>query len=268
MIQQKVLTEFGRRGRKLDFKVMKGEEFRNLVLFFWDFVILSIENGLQERKLWLVYTFQVRAYVLPDEEYKNVSQNELAICNEKFLFLFEAVYGISNASYNIHMMCHLKEIRSQGKLTDTSTFAQESYYGEMRNSYVTGTCSTGKQIITNAYIKRQLPHNSCRKRILYRAKETSRTCDRYFYIHANGTYKFYAIKKENEDGTLVCTRIGKRLYNPPETIAENLSWNTIGVFKFSTFTENEIIIKRSEVTGKAIIVNNIIMTCPTNVLQE
>ena len=35
MKTQKVFSELGRRGRKLDFRIMKGEEFRNISLFFF-----------------------------------------------------------------------------------------------------------------------------------------------------------------------------------------------------------------------------------------
>ena len=48
------------------------------------------------------------------------------------------------------MMVHLSEVRSRGLLTITSMFAAKSYYGEMRNSYVLGTSSTGKQLLHNA----------------------------------------------------------------------------------------------------------------------
>ena len=53
----------------MDLKVMKGEELRNVVLFFFPHVIASIQNGPNERKTWLVLVFQIRAYVLPDHEY-------------------------------------------------------------------------------------------------------------------------------------------------------------------------------------------------------
>ena len=248
---------------------MKGEEFRNVVLFYFPHVISSIEHGQNEQKIWLLYVFQVRAYVLPDNEYPYVSQNELDISNEKFLTLFEIVYGMNNASYNVHMVSHLKKIRSQGKLTDTSTFPQESYYGEMRNSYVTGTSSTGKQLLQHAYLKRQAPHShQCRRPLTFRDKKTSRTDDTLIYVFKNGVYKFFAIQKIENNGNFLCHRIGKRQYQPRETAAEKLKWDTIGVFKFGAFTQQEVTLTKNEISGKAIIVRDFIMTCPTNVLQE
>ena len=166
------------------------------------------------------------------------------------------------------MMCHLDQVRERGKLTETSTFPQEGYYGEMRNSYVTGTNSTGKQLLQNAYLKRQLPHKKCQIRIRYRDKESPKSSDINIYIYKNGTYKFYVIKKVNQDGSFLCNRLGKRTFNPTETESDNLNWSSVGVFQLSMETEQQAIFKKSEITGKAIIVNNYIMTCPTNVLQE
>ena len=270
MMMQKVVFEFGRRGRKLDFKVMKGEEFRNLSLFFFPLILNSIpkQHGWNERKIWLFFSFQFRALVLPNDEFENVSSNEISNANEKFLILFEGVFGVSNASYNVHMICHLQQIRKRGPLTETSTFPHESYYGEMRNSYVTGTSSTGKQLLTNAYLKRQLPHTTCRKNLRFRAKETSKTCDKYIYTYENGNYKFYVIKEIDEDGNFCCHRIGKRLFKPEETESEPLRWETVGVFKLSAITDQEKKFKKKEIKGKAMIVDDLIMTCPSNVLQE
>lgn len=260
-------SEFGRRGRNLDFSVMKGEELRNVTLFFFPYVLDSIEpsQGKNERKLWLVFAFQVRAYVLPDTEYEHVKNVDLNLCWDLFLVLFEQLYGVRNASYSIHMMCHLKEIRKRGKLTDTSTFAHESYYGEMRRSYVTGTLSTGKQILQNAYLKRSLPHFHCQKPLKFRAKDTTRSSDKLFYVFKNNTYKFYMIKSQMADGSFSAVQYGKRSYKPTEV---SLDWSSVGVFLKSGVNETQVIFHPEEITGKAIIVDKLIMSCPTNVLQE
>ena len=151
---QKVTSECSRRGRNMDFKVMKREEFHNLTLFFFPHIIYSIEpsQGKTERKLWLMYVFQIRAFVLPEEEFANVKNDNIEYCCDQFCVIFEQLFGTSNSSYNIHMMSHLRQVRERGKLTDTSTFKHESYYGEMRRSYVPGTPSTGKQILKSAFI--------------------------------------------------------------------------------------------------------------------
>ena len=142
------------------------------------------------------------------------------------------IYGMNNASYNIRMVSHLKEIRSQGKFTETSTFPQESYYGEMKNSYVSGTISTGKQLIQHAYLRRQIRHTTCRKQLRFRDKETSRTDDTLIYVFGNGVHKFFKIKQVNNDRSFLCTRIGKRQFRPLETESENLNWSSVRVYNF------------------------------------
>lgn len=264
---QLVVSEFGRRGRNLDFKVMKGEEFRNLTLFFFPFVIDSIEpsQGMNERKLWYVYSFQIRAFVLPENEFVHVSSSEIEDCCDTFIVLFEKLFGTSNSSYNIHMMCHLPQVRKRGKLTDTSTFSHESYYGEMRRSYVTGTASSGKQILQNAYIRRSLPHRSCKRPLKFSPKDTSRSSDKLIYIFENNSYKLYVIKSKLQDGSFKCNRFGKRSFNPSEV---SLNWASVGVFLKSGESDEEKILWPYEITGKAMIVSNLIISCPTNVLQE
>ena len=269
MAIQKVVSEFGRRGRNMDFKVMKGEEFRNVILFFFPFVLETIKedsrDAKSERKLWMVFVFQIRAYVLPDQEYSNVSNDELDMCTNEFAILFEHLYGTSNSSYNIHMMSHLKQVRSKGKLTDTSTFKHESYYGEMRRSYVAGTASTGKQILKNAYLRRSIPHVNCRKPLKFSPKETSRSSDKYIYIYEGNSFNFFVIKSILQDGRMVCVKHGKRRFTTPEV---DLDWSSVGVFMKSGESDQERLFWPHEVTGKAIVVSNLIITCPTNVLQE
>ena len=90
MNEVKVPSEFSRRGRNLDLKVMKGEEFRNLIIFFFPIVINCIEmsNGKQERILWLMFAYLIRAYVIPREEFYYVCREQVDFCREKFLVMY------------------------------------------------------------------------------------------------------------------------------------------------------------------------------------
>ena len=157
------------------------------------------------------------------------------------------------------------EVRKRGKLTDTSTFKHESYYGEMRRSYETGTSSTGKQILQSAYLRRSIPHRNCKKPLKFSPKDTSRSSDKLIYIYRNKVFKFFVIKTQLRNGTFSCVQFGKRKYNPPEL---SLNWSSIGVFVKSGECDDYHIIRPTEISGKAMIVGNLIITCPTNVLQE
>ena len=46
--------EFSRRSRNLDLSVMKGQEMRNVILFFFPLIIKTIENQAKEREIWLL----------------------------------------------------------------------------------------------------------------------------------------------------------------------------------------------------------------------
>lgn len=47
----KVVREFSRRARELDFAVLKAQEMRNIILFFFPVVIQCIEADAKERRL-------------------------------------------------------------------------------------------------------------------------------------------------------------------------------------------------------------------------
>ena len=268
MRQTKVPAEFSRRGRSLDLHVMKGEEFRNVILFFFFIILDCIQssNGFSERQLWLIFAFQIRSYVLPDCEYVKISQSELKFCLNRFCTLFEELFGQSNSSYNIHMMSHLNLVRERGPLTETSTFKNEGYYGEMRRSYAAGTASTGKQILQNAFIKRQLPHHRCQKKILFSDQDTPKSSNSIIYIYSNAAYTFYKIKKILPSDSFLCTILGKRKYSPPET--PKLNWSSVGVFRKAGLSDLDEIIYRKDIHGKGIVVQNMILTGPNNILRE
>ena len=63
MSSVKVPREFSRRCRKLDFSVMKAQEFRNIILFYFSFIIESFESTARERRLWSLLAFSVRACI-------------------------------------------------------------------------------------------------------------------------------------------------------------------------------------------------------------
>jgi surface polysaccharide O-acyltransferase-like enzyme len=136
----------------------------------------------------------------------------------------------------------------------------------MRRSYAAGTASTGKQILQNAYIKRQLPHNHCKRTIRYRAKETTKSCDKNFYVFKNGKYSFYNIITINSDKTFTCKMYSTKKYD--HTGINQLSWENVGVYRVHTLHDKLIKIDQNDVSGKAIVVLDCIITCPNNVLQE
>ena len=137
MSSVKVPHEFSRRGRNLDFSVLKAQEFRNIILFFFPFVISCFELEDKEISLWLYLAFAIRACVLPENEFQNVQKTHVKKVMQKFYILYEKLFGATNCSYNTHVLCsHLLDMRKTGSLTATSCFGFENFYSELRNSFV------------------------------------------------------------------------------------------------------------------------------------
>ena len=49
----------------------------------------------------------------------------------------------------------------------------------------------------------------------------------------------------------------------------DLPWKTVGVFELGEIDETEFIeVDKNEVSGKVILVNDLLITCPLNILRE
>ena len=82
--------EFSRRVRNLDFSVLKGQEYCNIILFYFPIVILCIDEEYdEERKVWLFLAYMVRACVIPQQEFQNVNLNDIENCGKKIYTLYE-----------------------------------------------------------------------------------------------------------------------------------------------------------------------------------
>ena len=132
----KVFHEFNRRIRNLDFSVYKGQEFRNLLLFFFPLILNCIEPNERERNMWLYLTYMIKACVVPKEEFRPIPLQKIEHCMKSFYSLYETLFGVRNCSYNTHVTSgHLLEMRYSDPLTCTSAFPFESFYGELRNLF-------------------------------------------------------------------------------------------------------------------------------------
>ena len=144
-----VIREFSRRIRNLDFAVLKAQEHRNIILFFFPIVLECIPNEFpREKKIWLQLAFIMRACVLPNNEFNEISPSVINAVATSFYKNYEAVYGAKNCTYSIHLIaCHLLEIRGQVPLTERSAFKYENFYSEIKNLFQPGTISASKQIL-------------------------------------------------------------------------------------------------------------------------
>ena len=266
MSQTKVVFEFSRRSRDLDFSVFKAEEFRNLILFFFPHVLACIETGAKERELWLYLAFMTRSCTIPDSEYFNGSISKIAMACEKFYKIYEKTFGATNCTYSIHVLCcHLLQVRLLGPLTETSAFKFESFYGEIRNAFYPGTPSTLKQILENIYLRRSLCSHSCEKSIHLANYETARQDDTLVYTYTDGRYQIYKIIDEKDDD-VICNPQGTFACEFSET--PELSWSSVGVFKKGATSKEIIKVPHKSIAGKVLKVGLYLITCPENILKE
>ena len=262
----KVTKEFPRRGRSLDFSVFKGLEFRNIGIFFFILVLDCIEPEAKERHLWLYLAYMMRSSVLPSKEYAAIKIEDVIACCEKFYYLFEELFGIINCPYNLHVFCsHLTEIRTHGPLTETSAFKFESFYGEVRKSFVPGTVSPLKQIMKKVLIKRALRTHTCTNKIFISNYNTSLECNNLVYTYVGKAHKIYQVSKMSEN-SITCQKIGQYEVSFPET--PEINWSNVGLFEKGGISSEVVEIPTSQIAGKVVQVKNYLLTCPINVLNE
>ena len=266
MSQVKVIKEFPRRARYLDFAVFKGQEFRNLALFFFILILECIEEDARERLLWLNLAYMFRSSVIPSEEFSEVQLSDVTECCETFYKIFEQLFGEQNCTYNIHVFIgHLLEIRTHGPLTETSAFKFESFYGEIRRSFVPNTISPLKQIMKNIFLKRSLENHHCTNNIFLSNYETALESNKYVYCFSSKKYKIYEISEINGNN-ISCYKIGQYPATFPET--PNLNWSKVGVFKKGGKCNEVTNLNPSNIHGKVIVVGKYLLTCPHNIINE
>ena len=274
-----VVREFGRRCRNLDFSVFKAQEYRNIGLFFFILVIKCIEpSHTDEIKLWYYLAFMIRSCVLPNSEFRNLPDKLVSNACNNFYRLFQKLYGKINCSYSIHVASsHLLQIRGTQPLTFRSAFKFESFFAEMKKMYVPGTVSTTKQVLRNCYMKRAVEHHVCEKTIFYDVEKTTtdgkpsglENNSLIYITDEDNNHNMYKIIKLNKDNNneFTCVKQGKFQFKTP--LIPSMNWSQVGVYKLGpTIEEQHHIIFRNDISGKVLKVDNCLITCPSNVLQE
>lgn len=261
--------EFSRRCRNLDLGVMKAQEHRNCILFFFFIVVECIGNSFkQEQRLWLQLAYIMRSCVLTNEEYELINENDLKITAKSFYKNFESLYGKNNCTYSVHTIAgHIFQIRGDEPLTEKSAFKYENFYAELRNLFQPGTISPSKQILKNCYMKRKLEKHVCKRKNFFDVEKNGKENNSLiYYLDEQKKYQFFNIIKMNNNGTVTCNPQGR--YPFKSDLLPNLSWEKIGVFKVGPHSDDEIIVPISKIQGKVLRVQEYFLTCPNNVLRE
>lgn len=262
----KVPRESSRRARKLDLAVLKAQELRNILLFYFPLVTQCLDNHEKEIKVWQMLAFMVRACVLPEEEYANVNKNHIQYCQKHFYQCYEQLYGSKNCTYSIHIVsCHLPEMRAFGPLTETSAFGFESFYAELRRSFVPGTISGVKQMFQNVLLRRLLSDHVCEETIVYKEKDTPSESNSLIYVYENNTHIIYKIKEIDNDN-LICNQMGN--FEVQLQCTQMLNWSSVGVYRKGGVSSVDVTVNKNRVAGKVIKVDKYLITCPNSILRE
>lgn len=264
-----VTREFSRRCRNLDTGVYKAQEYRNVLLFFFPIILKNIpENHKKERQLWLSLVFMIRSCVVPNCEFENVSIATIHSACELFYNLYFELFDQRNCCYSIHTMSsHLMKIRGNVPLTERSAFRFEAFYAEMKKLFKAGTSSPLKQILQNAYMKRALEPHVCEKNIFYEPQKNNNTLENnsLVYTYKDKKHEFYVICSIEND-VFTCKRQGK--FEFKSNLLPNYDWKSVGVYRRGPIGPDFLNISKNQIHGKFLYVLDIMVTCPTNVLNE
>lgn len=269
LLQQHVCSEMSRKTRAIQYKNMKAEELKYLILVFFPLIIETIPVGRQERVLWTMLAFLLRTFTNPAEEVAQISENHLRHTCDRFIRLFHGAFGTVNCVYNTHLIHHLWDIRKAGIFTATSAFPFEGFFSFLRRAFAPGTINSGGQIMHKAYMRVAASH-TCSKTLKFTTKVTSKTRDDLVYQFCDGRYHFFrlievgskllrcheycCIRNEDEPTGLVLSRVGVYISGGLDT-------------------SEECVLRRSQVSGKALLVpgqngRTLLVSLPKSVLFE
>ena len=132
-----------------------------------------------------------------------------------------------------------------------------------------GTTSSLKQLLQNAFMKRIVEYHSCQCPIYYCAEKGTKTreCNHLIYTYIDEKYEIYKIIQKYPS-FFMCLPHGR--FNYSNTLTPELDWSAVGVFtKGPMSSETETVrVYVGNIRGKVITVENVLITCPINVLTE
>jgi hypothetical protein len=257
-------SEFSRRTRDFKLAHWKAEEYRNLLLFFFPCLLPHLQSR-DEKTLWLLLVYAVRAFILPDTEYQTVRHLvDVPAAVNDFYHLFHKLYKSQACSYNIHVYSHLAILRHHGPLTTTSAFRFESFLAVLKESFHVGTPNVTKQIFENLFLSMAVKGHVCHPSLKIKTKETNRTDDTLLRAYN----KWYKAVGENDDGILCKTINTEAAYFELKS-GISVNFGHVGVFcDLGIGGQAECAIPLKDVTGKGIRVGEYIVYCPYNVAFE
>ena len=113
--QIKVVREFSRRTRTIDFSKYKAEEWRNLVYVYGPAIYRIVPRAPEFQgvyKIWMLTIFLVRVYNSPPYIFDTFSPGALSDYTQMWYKSYEKEFGAAACSYNTHQFgAHLHLFR-------------------------------------------------------------------------------------------------------------------------------------------------------------
>jgi len=220
----------------------------------------------------------------------NVNVKQLHIAFRQDFEMSEFCSGLrKGATYNIHAFSHMSEQRQvhwhafafqlpfsnliyslQGPNWQNSTELQENAYGSMQMCYQSGTQNITSQLICNYFLK-DIHYHKCHPMVAMHAAEEGQELrkqeDNTIVVFKENLKPIFGrVLQKNDDllkiREIVTEDFKSSLKLPP------LPWELIGVKKICLWGDNIFTINKSVVTGKGVIVKDIISECQSQWLQS
>jgi hypothetical protein len=263
-------TEFARRTRDLDVPSWKADEFKVFALYS-AVIAIKYQPRDVDRKLWAYFTFLVRAYLLPDEEYKQIAKQVLHEANHRVLRIIQDHFGKRFLISNTHIFSHMEVLRrwARGPFTRTSAFPFEGHFARIRAAICVGAPNTVKTILTTIYTRAREANHRCTRRFHVSMRRTTRTSDREFYTWSEQAgYVFYELTEDTPRGQDNVT--ARRIVTQPSLLSDSLAWDLVGVHQISAQQDDSLqrTVPTADIAGKAVVVEDQILSAPPNILLE
>jgi hypothetical protein len=236
------------------------------------------------KRLWSNLAFILRAFTAPEEEFQALfgtpSNEHLTKLREDWYDLFEITFGPHNCTYNIHQvnnltftskqildsafqLLHLDQLRELGPISTENSFPFEGSLSVLTNCYKPGTSNIGKQVIWNHCLREMMLKHSCSKQMFLSPKQGQRTNNSLVYIFKQNEYLFYKLLSRKDDEHWIASPISIQPYHQNE-----LRWELVGTFQLTFIQPENVVIKKADISGKAIKSGKTIQTCPKLILFE
>ncbi len=246
-------SEFNHRSRPIDVANFKAHEWKALLLTCFPSIIKHSKRLQDEEiaRLWGLYAFLVRAYLVDDEVYAKMDQDFLRRVHEDFYDTYSSVFGPEHCTFNVHNFYHMDLNRTAGRQHTLSTEPFESMYGDVKKSYAPGTSSIGKQFLYKMLMRR-LDHKDSTCDYEMKIDATPPELRRDDSILVNNKWQFYKVRDVSQDReTIKVSRIFTDIWMCD--VAPDLPFHKVGVKKLVSISNTCTDINRKHFTGKGAI---------------